>query len=138
MEKAHLISKKRNKQRELSSKEAELGHLDRQISQLKEIKIKLVSLKEDVKAVKKNVKSVVDEKRDYWKGDLNDEWKDNTKNNLIEAGLKAYIDKVDTNLDEVNIKIMELENEKYNTEGFIGDLKSGINWLGTQIENLFN
>ncbi|MBC2230373.1 DUF5082 domain-containing protein, partial [Listeria seeligeri] len=138
MEKKDLINKKSKQQKKLSSKEAELDQLDDKISQLKEIKTKLVNLKDEVKTIKKNVRPMVDDEHDYWKGDLKEDWEDVAKNDLIDEGLKAYIEKVDNNLDEVIIKIMELENKKYSTEGIIGSLKSGINWLGTQIETLFN
>ncbi|MBC1886321.1 YwqH-like family protein [Listeria seeligeri] len=138
MEKENLINKRSKQQKQLSLKEAELVQLDDKISQLKKIKTKLVDLKEEVKDIKKNVKSMVDDEHNYWKGDLKDNWEDKVKNDLIDDGVKVYIDKIDNNLDEVNIKIMEFENEKYSTEGVIGSLKSGINWLGTQIENLFN
>ncbi|MBC1343622.1 DUF5082 domain-containing protein [Listeria welshimeri] len=138
MSKENLLEQKNKKTQELSQKKSELGDIEKDIEDLKIIKENLEKVKEEAKESKKNTEALIIENHDRWKGVLKDKWEIQTETDLINEGIKEYIDKVDRNLDEINLKIMELENKKYNTEGVIGNLRSGLNWLGTQIENFIN
>ncbi|MBC1896284.1 DUF5082 domain-containing protein [Listeria booriae] len=115
-----------------------ISGLEDKIREIEAIKKDIKVLKKDAKDLKEKIQNELNKDHEYWKGDLFRTNKNKMKDSLIESGFNTYINKIDDNLDKLNTKQMQLENEIHSTEGLIGSLKSGMNWLSTQIDNLFN
>ncbi|NMD71580.1 DUF5082 domain-containing protein [Bacillus sp. DNRA2] len=137
-EKSQLQNKISKKQTELQNSCSRVSSLNGRIERIKAIIQEFTDFKSDIKDLKSNGKSIAGKEYDYWNGDRFDKYKDKLSDNLINGSLSDYISKIDRNLDDLNDELMRLQNEVYSSEGFIGMLKSDINWLKTKIENLVN
>lgn len=137
-EKSQLQNKVSKKQTELQNSCSHVASLNGKIARIKAVIQEVTDFKSNVIDLKKDVKTIADKDYDYWKGNRFDKYKDNLSDNVINGSLSDYISKIDRNLDDLNNELMRLENEVYSAEGFIGMLKSDINWLKTKIKNLVN
>lgn len=126
------------KQSQLQTYNNQIAILNQKIQRIQDLKADFVEHKSELNDLKKKLKSISKEDYDYWIGDRLDQYKTILKSDLINDSLSDYIKKVDQNLDELNNELMRLQNEVYNTEGIIGNIKSALNWIATKIENLIN
>ncbi len=138
MGKEELEKQKNEKERDLKTHHTQLNTIEEKINDAKNIVKKFQDLKEDMEDLKKDVRKLKNEDHDHWKGDLLDKWQDDTDEHLVDGSFKTYIKNIDQNVDDLNEKIMKLENEKLEEQGIIGEIKSGINWLSTEITNIVN
>lgn len=133
-----LRSDYNSKQQQLNACTVQVTSLNERIQRIEEIIEEFANYKSDLIDHRNDVRIVSNRDYTYWQGDLFDDYHDQIKDELVNDSLKEYIRAIDDNLDNLNNEKMRLENEVYNTEGIIGNIKSALNWLGTKIENLLN
>ncbi len=137
-ERAALEQQYSSKQSELYACHVQLNSIEDKISQVEALKKEFVTLKSDANQFKRDVLIESMQVHEYWQGQLFGEYQSMLRSTLVHEGMATYIKNIDTNLDALNNELMRLQNEVYSTEGFIGSIKSSLNWLTTKIENLVN
>ncbi|KYG26016.1 DUF5082 family protein [Alkalihalobacillus trypoxylicola] len=127
-----------SKQQELNACTNEIAVLNGKIAQLDVIIQDFAQFKSDMQDHRNKFRQLANENYDQWQGRLFNMSQQNMRANLEFTTLRDYINKVDDNLDELNNERMRLQNQIYSTEGLMGTIKSGMNWLSTKISNLLN
>ncbi|MFC4620325.1 DUF5082 family protein [Camelliibacillus cellulosilyticus] len=127
-----------NKESQLASHHQHIAMLNEKIARIEAIKKDFADFKSDMKEFRSKVSQIAQKDYDDWQGVLIQEYRTKIYDDLVFTALNTYIDKIDDNLDRLNDELMRLQNEIYSTEGIIGHIKEGLNWLKTKIENLLN
>lgn len=114
------------------SLDEQIGRLRVAYRQVGEIKSQYLSIKtsESTQLINRNPED--------WNGSKHGHYKtDAIYVPAIDYGINEYYKDIDRIQDAINMKICELENQKF-SDSFLGDLVRGINSLRYQIQNLFN
>lgn len=98
---------------------------------------KLAEDKRNVEGQRNFMNQIRGNKFDDFKGDVYN----NRYLSQIDNTINAYdrvISGIDANMDTLNWKIAEVQNDAYNCDGLIGYLEKGVNDLNTWLENAVN
>lgn len=127
-----------SKQQQLNACTVQVTSLNERIQRIEQIIDEFANFKNDLIDHRKDVKILANRDYAYWQGDLFDDYHHEIKDEVVNNSLKEYIRSIDDNLDNLNNEKMRLQNQVYDTQGIIGNIKSALNWLSTKIENLLN
>ena len=131
-----LVHDKANAQSRLNSAARKRDAIQEEIARLETAKEVLTEQYESFSDVKKTVKREAQQNYE-WKGINYNQFAKHYGSALIDAN-QTYHENLDDARDEINLKISELENQLYEQEGILGQLRSLINSLAHRIENFFN
>lgn len=130
-----LVNDKANAQNRLNNAVRQRDAIQDKIDRLKTAKRTLSDEYSAFSDVKRTVKSDVQHKYD-WKGSKYDQF--SGYGSALISTNQTYYGNLDDARDEINMEIMRLENQLYEQEGLLGQLRSLINSLAHRIENFFN
>ena len=130
-----LVSERNATEYRIADARSQQTQVQAKIERLKTAKQILDSCYDSFEDVKKSVHKELT--RNYqWKGTKYDEFVQ--MGNSLDYSNYVYLDSLDKARDDINLKIVELENESFEIAGFIGDLLAWLNTLVHKIENHFN
>ena len=111
--------------------------LDGQISRLMGARQRISEIKSQYLTIKNNENNALIKTESWkWKGKKFDEYNNNKAPNVFRETNNYYKD-IDKILDAINMRISELQNQKY-SDDFIGNILKSLNSLHHQLQNLFN
>ena len=115
--------------------------LDEKIGRLREAYNTLGEIKSQYLTIKRNeATQLLERNPEKWEGCKHYQYREERNNRYVDGiknGSNDYYKDIDKIQDAINMKICELENQKF-SDSFIGGLIKGINSLRYQIQNLFN
>lgn len=126
------VSKNESK---ITAAESENAAYQAKVDELQSAYDDLKTAKGDLKDLRGNISSLASDTYSSWKGNKFDSIYSNYLSDTLYPSYSAVITEVDGNMATINNKICEYQNKIYSNEGLIGQLKSVINSLWTQIEN---
>lgn len=130
-----LVNDKANAQSRLDNTVKQRDAIQDKIDRLKTAKRTLSDEYSSFSNVKKAVESAA--RHEYeWKGAKYDQF--TGYGSALVSADQTYYRNLDDARDEINMEIMRLENQLYEQEGLLGQLRSLINSLAHRIENFFN
>lgn len=130
-----LVNEKANAQNQLNNTVRYRDSIQDKIDRLKTAKKTLSNEYNSFSDVKKTVKRDVQQKYE-WKGSKYNRFL--SYGSAIVSANETYYGNIDDARDEINLEIMRLENELYEQNGLLGQLRSMVNSLAHRIENFFN
>lgn len=98
----------------------------------------LQSVKDNVKGIKSSINSAPDNSLSGWAGKNFEAVRIMSQEKDFATGYQSYIDRLDEVLDSLNNELTRVQNEIWEQEGFLGDIKSALNSLYNSIRNFFN
>lgn len=98
---------------------------------------KLAEDKRNVEGQRNIICQVRDNRFEDFKGDVYNNRYLTQLDNIINS-YNRVINGIDANMDALNWKIAEVQNEAYSLDGPLGFLEKGINRLNTRLENWVN
>ena len=120
----------------ISSEESKISDLEAKILRLKATKDSIALVKDDIKnssSAQQNLSFLMN----GWQG----EQANKVSKSLVDDFSTVYLDyygAVDALHDDINSELTRLENEKFQSEGILGGLRSLLNSLWSAFENAFN
>lgn len=112
--------------------------LEEKLERLEYAKRQLSDEKDAAKSLRKQMEKLPESYEENWQGEKY-EWLCSRNADWIVPGLKTYRDTgIDGMLDEVCDEITRLENENRELGVVLGAIANSLNWLGNELEKLFN
>ena len=130
-----LVNDKANAQYKLNNAIKQRDVIQYKIDRLKTAKAALAEEYSSFSDVKRTVKRDVQQKYE-WEGAQYDRF--SGYGTALVNAYQIYHANLDDARDEINLEISRLENQLYEQEGLMGQLRSLINSLVHRIENFFN
>ena len=136
MGKSELYAQMSSNETQISALQEENYDYQTRITQLKAVYEEMKQAKADLKAHKSHVEDFSNENLALWKGDLfKSRYQSFLQGTIASGDYNTVISEIDKNMAVVNNQRCEYENEMYRNEGLIGNLRSLINSIWTQIQN---
>ena len=131
-----------NEKRDLESKQescsSQNGNIEEAIERLEIAYSRLYEVKGEVKDIKEYIARKADDIQNDYRGNKQDKKKDSIIHLEIDSSIKKYLNDLDSVIDEINLKIQSLKEEKASNEGLLAQIGAQLEKVCTWLENCFN
>lgn len=114
--------------------ESQQAAIDAKLERLRAAKTKLVGYEDDARELKSQVSDEKDQ--DIWKGTKYNSYQGMVAG--LEGSYNSYISGIDSVIDAINTAMTQLENERRNIGGWLGQAISWLHEIRNEIVNFFN